>query len=82
MWDIILGAISILAGVICIVAGVVFIVMAMRFSISDLKEAKSAKKKWGVFFNSVFDDFWGLAFGLVFGLGFTLIAYGFHKLFY
>ncbi|MFB7138754.1 hypothetical protein ACFCYN_03730 [Gottfriedia sp. NPDC056225] len=82
MWDIILGAMSIVAGFICIVAGIFLIVMAIRFSISDFKEAKSAKKKWSVVHNSIFNDFWGLVYGLVFGLGFTMIAYGFHNLLY
>ncbi len=79
MWDIILGAISILVGVISILVGVIFLVLAMGFSLSDIKEAKSIKKKWGAFFKFVFDDFWGLAYGLVFGIGFTLIFYGIHK---
>jgi hypothetical protein len=66
----IIGALSLVAGVVCIV-------ISLSFFIPDLKKAKSAKDKWGVFFEFVIEPFAGLT--SLFYLGLLLILYGLLK---
>lgn len=80
MQEIEIGCGVLIMEALSLVAGVVCIVISFSFFIPDLKKAKSAKDKWGVFFEFVIEPFAGLT--SLFYLGLLLILYGLLKVSY
>ncbi|MDF2902987.1 MAG: hypothetical protein K0S25_625 [Bacillus sp. (in: firmicutes)] len=67
----------VMMGILSLVAGGMCILISLIIFIPNFKKAKSAKEKWGVFFEFVLDPFTGLT--SLFYLGFLLILYGILK---